>query len=118
MAGPVDILGEPLLAPSAALGYVAAYGSNAAALTANTDYQFKWGAGGTTQVNHIMVQNNTAASINWELDASATVASPTLAAGQVLFMDVQTLVLHLFSLSNTPNVNGNSSGNIVVRGWL
>lgn len=102
---------------SAATGYVAAYGSNAAALTSSTDYAFKWGAGGTTQVNHIMLQNNTAASINWDLDVAANAGSPTLAAGQTIFLDVQTTALHLFQ-AGTPNVNGSSSGNIVVRAWL
>src|SRR3954466_5157023 len=102
---------------SAATGYVAAWGSNPAALTSATDYSFKWGAGGTTQVNHILLQNNTASSLNWDLDATATGGSPTLASGQTLFLDVQTSTLHLFQ-AGTPNVNGTASGNIAVRGWL
>jgi hypothetical protein len=102
---------------SAAQGYVAAYGSNAAALTSSTDYSFKWGAGGTTQVNHVFVQNNTALNLNWELDATATAGSPVLAPGQSLFLDVQTLIVHLFQ-AGTPNVGGSSASNIVVKGWL
>jgi len=102
---------------SAALGYVPAYASNAAALTSSTDYSFKWGANGLTQVNHVMLQNNTGANINWDLDVAATAGSPILATGQTLFLDVQTLVLHLFQ-AGTPNVNGSTGSNIVVRGWL
>ncbi len=102
---------------SSAQGYVAAYGSNSAALTSGTDYLFKWGSSGLTQVNHVMIQNNTAAAISWDLDAVTTAGSPTLAAGQTLFLDVLTLVVHL-QQAGTPNVNGSSGSNIVVRGWL
>jgi hypothetical protein len=105
---------------SAATGYVAAFGSNAAALTANTDYLFKWGAGGTTQVNHIMIQNNSSISIEWDLDVATNAGSPVLtntAPGNTIFLDVQTTVLHIQG-NGTPNVNGSSASNIVVRGWL
>ncbi len=102
---------------SAATGYVSAYGSNAAATTATTDYSFKWGAGGTTQVNHIMLQNNTGANIQWDLDTAANAGSPILATGQTLFLDVQTTALHLYT-AGAQNVNGSTAGNIVVRGWL
>lgn len=105
---------------SAATGYVAAFGSNPAALTSGTDYQFKWGAGGTTQVNHIMIQNNSSISIQWDLDTTANAGSPVLgntAPGNTIFLDVQTSILHLLG-TGTPNVNGSSANNIVVRGWL
>jgi len=105
---------------SAATGYVAAYGSNAAALTANTDYLFKWGAGGTTQVNHIMIQNNSSILINWDLDVATSAGSPVLsntAGVNTLFLDVQTSILHIQG-NGTPNVNGTSASDIVVRGWL
>lgn len=102
---------------SASSGYVAAYASNPAALTASTDYSFKWGIIGTTQINHVMLQNNTAAALNWDIDVAATAGSPVLAAGQTLFLDVQLSALHLFQ-AGTPNVNGSSANNIVVRGWL
>jgi len=101
------------LAPS-----MAAYGSNAAALTSATDYSFKWGTDGKQAINHIMLQNNTSANLNFDLDATATAGSPVLVSGAIVFLDVLgTLVLHLLQ-TGTPNVNGTSSGNIVVRGWL
>lgn len=105
---------------SAATGYVSAYGSNAAALTANTDYLFKWGAGGTTQVNHIMIQNNSSINIQWDLDTATSAGSPVLSntLGQnTIFLDVQTTAVHIQG-NGTPNVNGTSASNIVVRGWL
>lgn len=102
---------------SASLGAVTAFASNPAALTTSTDYAFKWGNTGTTQVNHVMLQNNTASALNYDLDAVATLGSPALAAGQTIFLDVQTLVVHLFQ-AGTPNVNGTSASNIVVRGWI
>jgi len=102
---------------SLASGYVAAFGSNPAAMTANTDYQFKWGAGGTTVVNHIMIQNNTASNIQWDLDTTSNAGSPVLAPSQTIFLDVQTTVLHLLS-TGTPNVNGSTGSNVVVRAWL
>jgi hypothetical protein len=114
---PVDANGNVLTAPSAQTGYVAVFPSNAAALTSATDYSFKWGLSGTTAVNHIMLQNNTASALNFDLDVAASAGSPVLAANQTIFLDVQTSVLHLYQ-AGTPNVNGTSSGNIVVRGWL
>ena len=107
---------------SAAAGVVAPSTDNAAALTAATDYVFRWTgvqiSGRYTSVNHVLVQNNTAAPVNWDVDASAGPGSPSLAAGATLILDVELAALHLYSASGTPAVNGTSSGNIVVRGWL
>lgn len=98
-------------------GGVAAYASNAANTTAASDYQFKWGASGTTQVNHVAIQNNTTAAINYAFDVTASAGSFLLSAGQTAVWDVQTLILHLYTAANQ-NVNGTSSGNIVAQGWL
>ena len=114
----VDLAGNPLIPGVAQTSStVSAFSGNAAALTSATDYPFKWGPSGTTQVNHLMIQNNSGATLNWELDATATAGSPTLANGSTVFLDVQTSTLHLLQ-TGTPAVNGTSSGNIVVRGWL
>lgn len=98
---------------SAAQGAVAPSASNAAHTTAATDYSFSWQA---PTVNHIMLQNNTAAVVNWELDATATAGSPALAAGQTVFLDVVASVLHLFTAAQQ-NVNGAAAANVVVRAW-
>jgi hypothetical protein len=97
-------------------GIVAAYASNAAALTSATDYSFAWGTTGTTTVNHVMLQNNTGASLTYDLDVAATAGSIVLPNNQTVFLDIQCTVLHLYQ-AGTPNVNGSSASNIVVRGW-
>ena len=98
-------------------GGVQPLNTNAAALTANTVYLFKWGPSANQQVNHLMIQNNSTVNVNFELDNEVTVGSAVIQPGQTVFLDIQTIVLHLLS-SGTPNVNGSTAGNIVVRGWL
>lgn len=102
---------------SASAGAVAAYGSNAAATTGGSDYAFKWGASGTTQVNHVMLSNNTGANVSWDDSAATTAGSDILATGQKLFLDVQTAAFHVQTSSNQ-NVNGSSANNLVIKGWL
>lgn len=102
---------------SAATGYVAAYGSNLAALVANTDYLFKWGASGLTQVNHILLFNGWTGNLLYDLDTATNAGSPYIIPGQTLILDVQTSVLHM-QANGTPNVNGSAASNIIVRGWL
>jgi hypothetical protein len=105
---------------TAATGYVAAYGSNPANTgTANTDATFKWGAGGNTQVNHIMVQNNSGANLLYDLDTASTSASLILsstAGANTIFIDVQTTVFHMQSAN--ANVPINAASGILIRGWL
>lgn len=99
-------------------GEVALYGSNPTALTANTDAAIKWGASGTTAVNHIEIYNGWTGNVNVRLDAATTAGSAVIAPGQTKFYDVAgTLAVHL-QANGTPNLNGSSSGNIVVTGWL
>ena len=99
-------------------GEVALYGSNPTALTANTDAAIKWGASGTTAVNHILIANNTTINVNYRLDAATTAGSDLLAPGQKIVLDIAgTLAVHL-QANGTPNVGGSSGGNIVVTGWL
>ena len=99
-------------------GEVALYGSNPTALTANTDAAIKWGASGTTAVNHILIANNTTINVNYRLDAATTAGSDSLAPGQKMTFDIAgTLAVHL-QANGTPNIGGSSSGNIVVTGWL
>lgn len=98
----------------ATLGYVAAASGNAAALSANTDYSFQWA--GVGWIGYLMIQNNTTINVNFDLDVATSAGSPLLAPGQTIFLNVQCTTLHL-QANGTPNVNGTSSGNIVVRGW-
>lgn len=98
-------LPEPIVA-------VPGYVSNAVVGTTNigTDSPF------TVTCGHWMLQNNTAASLQWEIDQSTNVASPTLAAGQMLSSDVPIISgLHLLTAAAQP-VNQTGS-NIVFRAW-
>lgn len=104
-------------APVAQAGEVALYGSNPTALTANTDAAIKWGASGTTAVNHILIANNTTINVNYRLDAATTAGSDLLAPGQKIVLDIAgTLAVHL-QANGTPNIGGSTGGNIVVIGW-
>ena len=88
--------------------------ANPAATGVGVDTSFGWTV---KQVNHVMLQNNTTASVNWELDAAATPGSATLAAGATVFLDVTCSVAHLYTAA-AQKVNGAVAGNIVLRGWL
>lgn len=101
---------------AAQAGVLAPSPTNGAALVAATDYAFSWKS--AAQPRHVLVQNNTAAAINVDVDTAATAGSLVLAAGATLVLDVQMSALHLYSAAAAPNVNGSASGNIVVRGWL
>lgn len=68
-------------------------------------------------VHHLLIQNNTAAVVYWELDAVAGVGSAQLAAGATLFLDNTAAALHLYTAA-AQNINGTTATNIVVRGWL
>ncbi len=99
-------------------GYVPANPNNAAALTSNVDYAFKWGTDAAPITpNHVMIQNNSAANLNFDLDVAATAGSPVLGPNQILFLDWQTTVLHLLQ-TGTPNINGTTANNIVIRASL
>lgn len=99
------------------MSYVTPNATNAAATTANTDYVFTWGATGQTQVNHVLLNNNTGSDIRYDFDVATSNGSPVLPTGQTLFWDSSTQALHLLT-SAQQNVNGTSSGNIVVRATL
>lgn len=90
-------------------------GNNASATVSATDYTYVY-AGGLV-ANHVMIQNNTGANIQWELDVVTSAGSPVLATGQTLFLDVAHSAVHLLTAANQ-NINGAISGNIVIRSWL
>ena len=91
-------------------------GNNNAALVANTDYTFVWSPAGQ-RVNHLLIQNNSTVPVLFELDNVTSLGSPIIQPAQTLFLDVQTITLHL-QANGTPSVNGSAAANIVVRGWL
>jgi hypothetical protein len=108
----------PQITSLALASAVAAYASNPTATAAlAADTLFKWGALGTTVVNHVSIQNNTAANVFYAFDASTTVAANTvyaLAAGQLVTWDRSVTVLH-FSSAAAQNFQGQSG--ISVEGY-
>lgn len=109
---PVVVTNDLAVQTSAAQGVVTPAPANPAATTASADYTFAWSG----VIRHVLLQNSTAAAINYEIDGAATPGSPVLAAGQTVFLDVILTTLHLLATAAV-NVNGNAASNIVVRGW-
>lgn len=103
--------GPQLMVTAAINGYIAA-SSPPLATTALTDTMYTF----SSQVNHVFIQNNYTASIQFELDATSTAGSIVLAAGQTFEMAVMATVVHLWTPVNI-NINGSSVPNIVIRGW-
>lgn len=95
-------------------GIVAPDPANPAATSVNTDYAFKWSGGAV--VNHVLLQNNGAAAINYDIDEAASLGSMSLGAGSVVFLDIQMAALHFYT-GTAMNVNGTTGSNIVVRAW-
>lgn len=117
-AGATPSVSNPVYASLALGSAVAAYGSNPSQTAASAaDTSFKWGAGGTTTVNHISIQNNTAASIYYAFDQSSVTSGNAiyvLAAGQVAFWDRAVTTLHVSSAAQQ-NFGGQSG--ITIEGF-
>lgn len=98
------------LAPTA--GY-AATTSPPSTTNASSDTSYTFAA----QVRHWLLQNNTSANVQFELDTTATAGSIVLAPGATWLSDIPVTVLHLYTAA-AQNINGSSAGNIVLKGWL
>lgn len=93
-------------------GYVALT-SPPAQTNAGSDTTLTFGS----QVNTILIQNNSTSTINFAFDTAASAGSLALAAGQIFIYSKKVTTVHLYT-ANAANVNGTSSGNIVVLGEL
>jgi hypothetical protein len=97
-------------------GAIAPYASNPAAFTANTDLTFAWGTSGTTQVNHVLIQNNSPIPTSFDFDEVTTLGSLSVAVGQTLLLDVSCTALHMQQNGTSP-INGTAASNVVVKAW-
>jgi hypothetical protein len=88
-------------------------GSGASTTTASTDYSYTF----AQKVNHFGVQNNTTANLAFALDQSAASGGFIVQPGQMLILDNQVTVLHLYT-TLVASVNSGFGSNIVVYGWL
>ena len=68
-------------------------------------------------VNHVLIQNNTSANLNYAFDVAASAGSYLLVPGAFVVWDRLCTVLHLYTAA-AQNINGTSAGNIVVEGTL
>lgn len=79
--------------------------------TASTDTPFTF----ASQVNHVILQNNTSANVWFAFDTVATIGSLLLVPGSMLIYAKKVSVVHLYTVAAT-NVNGTAAGNIVLLG--
>lgn len=105
----------PTMTPNgtAVAGYIALASNAPTNTTAATDTAVPFAA----TVGHWLLQNNTSANVQFELDATASAGSPILAPGATWTSDVPVSSIHLYTAANQ-NINGTAAGNIVVKGWL
>lgn len=98
----------------AAAGAVGTNQANGSTITANTAFEIIF----NQQVHHIMIENNTSAAIQFELDAVTFAGSMHLSnssPGNQIMLDIACTNLYILSTVNTV-YNGTSGVN--VRGWL
>jgi hypothetical protein len=93
-------------------GYVTA-SSPPAQTNAGSDTSYTF----SSQVNRVIIQNNTSVNLNYAFDTAASAGSFLLVPGATLVYPKKCTVLHLYT-STAQSINGTSSGNIVVLGAL
>lgn len=71
----------------------------------------------SSQVNRIIIQNNTSANANFDFDQSASAGSFLVVPGGMIVYPKKCTAFHLFTAA-AQNINGTSAGNIVVRGAM
>jgi hypothetical protein len=71
----------------------------------------------SSQVNRLIIQNNTSANLNYAFDTAASAGSFLLVPGATLVYPKKCTVLHLYT-AVAQNINGTAAGNIVVLGAL
>lgn len=98
---------------SAVAGGIAAAASQPTATTANADTAWAF----AQKVNHVLIQNNTTATVQFDFETTANAGSPIIAPGSIFFFDIKVTAVHLFTAA-IQNINGATAGNIVIRGWL
>jgi hypothetical protein len=98
----------------AAAGAIGTNQANGATISANTAFQITF----NQQVHHIMIENNTGAPIQFELDATTFAGSMHLSnssPGNQIMLDIACTNLYILSTANTVY---NGTNGVNVRGWL
>jgi hypothetical protein len=68
-----------------------------------------------SKVRTVQLHNQSAVNVPYEHDQAATVNSPYLAPGQMIYVDVHTTVIHVFPSNALPV---NAANGLIVRGWV
>ena len=71
----------------------------------------------SSQVNRVIIQNNTSANVNYAFDTAASPGTLRLLPGATLIYPKKCTALHLYTAA-AQNINGSTAGNIVVLGAL
>jgi len=71
----------------------------------------------SSPVQRIIIQNNTAANLNFAFDVAATLGSLVLVPGSMIIYPKKVTVLHILTAA-AKNINGTAAGNIVVLGAI
>src|SRR6266700_323788 len=115
--GPAIFSGGNNLAPVATqdierVGYIALT-SPPATTNAGTDTPLTF----SSQVQRVIIQNNTSANLNYAFDVAATLGSLVLVPGSTLIYPKKVTVVHILTAA-AKNINGATAGNIVVLGAI
>jgi len=71
----------------------------------------------SSQVNRVIIQNNTNANVNFDFDQAASAGSFLVGPGGLIVYPKKCTVFHLFTAA-AQNINGSSGNNIVIRGAM
>lgn len=93
-------------------GYVSA-STPPSATNAGSDTSYTF----SSQVNRVILMNNTSANVNYAFDTAASAGSLLLVPGAMLVYPKKCTVLHLYTAA-VQNINGSSGNNLVVLGAM
>jgi len=96
-----------------ASGYVSASGTPPSTTNAGSDTTYTF----SSQVNRIIIQNNTSANVNFDFDQAASAGSFLCLPGTMIIYPKKCTAFHLYTAA-AQNINGSTAGNVVVRGAL
>ena len=113
---PMNVL--PPTGSHVGLVYPAYSGNPTATANAAADTLFKWGTNGLTQVQHLVIQNNSGQNFFYAFDQDSTASTGqiyTLVNGGIIFWDRAVTVLHNSSASSVSY--GGQTG-VTIEGFL
>jgi len=105
---------NPIPTTSGQVGPVAQWGSNPSTTNAGSETQIKFGSGGTSTVQRLIIDNESGADVRYKFDGTATANSLRLKDGIVLLIQQPCTVLHLYTAGV---VNINLAGGVIIEAY-